>query len=310
MTPLQSPSIELLAPALTAAQAEMSNASKSSVNDHLKSKYADLSSVREACLGPLTSNGLSVTQTFVPHTGEPVMFDQVEIKKEGYGRDMVYREFRVPVQMMGYLRTQLTHSSGQWIASELPVATVWGNPHLRGAAITYLSATACRPSPGSRPRMTTPRASRPACASRPVRKGNPIKTRSRNRGSLPRQPPPALRRGSPDPAPPSTEGLKAPAPAPAPAPVQASASQLPAELPKQPAKIKTGYQLFQYAESCTIDPCLKGWIIGFFPNRRSSPRRSPAGRRPRSPRPCRSSAPTSRRSWPTNRRSPRRRIVY
>jgi hypothetical protein len=60
-------------------------------------------------------------------------------------------------------------------------------------------------------------------------------------------------------------GPVAPA-APVPAPAPAST-----ELPKQPAKIKTGYQLHQYAINCAIDPCLKGWIVGYFPKQKKFP---------------------------------------
>ena len=61
-------------------------------------------------------------------------------------------------------------------------------------------------------------------------------------------------RGSPDPAPPST--VRSPAPTPA-----------PAEKPKtnkKPPEIKTGYQLYQYASKCKIDPRLVAWINATF----------------------------------------------
>ena len=48
--------------ALTKAQAAMSDAKTESRNPHYRSKYADLSSVVKASRGPLTDNGLAVTQ--------------------------------------------------------------------------------------------------------------------------------------------------------------------------------------------------------------------------------------------------------
>jgi len=49
--------------ALAKAQTEMGKALKDSSNPHFKSKYADLASVMNACLGALTSNGIAVTHS-------------------------------------------------------------------------------------------------------------------------------------------------------------------------------------------------------------------------------------------------------
>ena len=48
--------------ALAAAQSEMTKALKSAANPHLKSNYADLGSVMDACMGPLNSNGIALVQ--------------------------------------------------------------------------------------------------------------------------------------------------------------------------------------------------------------------------------------------------------
>ncbi len=51
-----------IAKALLEAQKEMGNAKKDSTNPFFKSKYADLNSVREACLPALNNNGITVLQ--------------------------------------------------------------------------------------------------------------------------------------------------------------------------------------------------------------------------------------------------------
>ena len=48
--------------ALVKAQKEMGPALKSSVNPHLRSKYADLGAVMEACFDALHNNGFAVMQ--------------------------------------------------------------------------------------------------------------------------------------------------------------------------------------------------------------------------------------------------------
>jgi len=63
-----------LAAALAAAQAQMGRAAKSANNPHFKSKYADLSSVMDACMPALTANGLAVTQPVRREDGEMVLY--------------------------------------------------------------------------------------------------------------------------------------------------------------------------------------------------------------------------------------------
>lgn len=87
----QSDTINELMAALAKAQGEMNGAIKDSTNPHFKTKYADLSSVWDACRYPLSKNGLAVTQSVIEN-GE-----------------------------MRYLVTTLGHASGQWIKSYLPI---------------------------------------------------------------------------------------------------------------------------------------------------------------------------------------------
>ena len=103
----QSEQINELATALAKAQGEILRAIKDSANPFFKSKYADLSSVWNACRQPLSKNGLSIIQTF---------------ETEGET----------------YLITTLVHSSGQWIRSKLPILTVKKDAQEYGKAITYM----------------------------------------------------------------------------------------------------------------------------------------------------------------------------
>ena len=97
-----------LAAALVHAQGEMGGALKDSANPFFKSKYADLSSVWEACRGPLAKYGLAVVQS---------------PSAEG---------LRVSVE------TLLIHTSGQWIRGTVSVAAKEDSPQAVGSCITYL----------------------------------------------------------------------------------------------------------------------------------------------------------------------------
>lgn len=99
-----------LAKALAAAQGEMTAAAKDASNPHFKSRYATLASVWDAIRGPLSRNGLSVSQVLeTPDAGPGVI-----------------------------VRTMLLHSSGQWIASRyvMPIPDKL-TPQAVGSAITY-----------------------------------------------------------------------------------------------------------------------------------------------------------------------------
>lgn len=105
-------SIELLAAAMAKAQAVVRGAVKDSTNPHLKSNYADLASITDACRDAFAANGLAVVQVGTrAEDGKP------------------------------WLRTVVMHSSGQWIAGMLPLVT--GEPkgislmQALGSAITY-----------------------------------------------------------------------------------------------------------------------------------------------------------------------------
>lgn len=93
--------------ALVAAQAEMKNAHLNKTNPHFKSKYADLSSVREATMPALAKHGLGILQ-------KPTLKD---------GRFV--------------LVSRLIHKSGVVVDEcEYPL-TVEGKPQQVGSEITY-----------------------------------------------------------------------------------------------------------------------------------------------------------------------------
>ncbi len=103
----QSESINELATALAKAQADIRNAEEDKSNPHFRSKYATLASIWDACRGPLTKNGLSITQTPVVEDGK---FNLI---------------------------TVLMHSSGQWIKSSFPI-TLSAKIQEVGSQITYI----------------------------------------------------------------------------------------------------------------------------------------------------------------------------
>jgi hypothetical protein len=102
---MQSEAIDMLATALSKAQATMESAAKNKRNQHFNSTYADLASIIEAVRKPLTDNGLAFTQTI--YSGEMGLF----------------------------LETKLLHTSGQWLGSEYPL--VQGTPQQIGSSLTY-----------------------------------------------------------------------------------------------------------------------------------------------------------------------------
>lgn len=63
-------SISQFAKAFIEAQKEMGNAPKDSNNPYYKSKYADLNSIREACLPALNKHGIAVLQPIVQVDGK------------------------------------------------------------------------------------------------------------------------------------------------------------------------------------------------------------------------------------------------
>ena len=101
--------INELAAALSKAQAEMDDAHKGKQNPFLKSKYADLESIRAAVIGPLTNHGLSVIQG--PCSGTASI-----------GLD-----------------TMILHQSGQWISTTVYASpATLDDPQKLGSWLTYL----------------------------------------------------------------------------------------------------------------------------------------------------------------------------
>jgi hypothetical protein len=106
----KSESIKELATALSKAQGELENASKTSANPFFKSKYADLAEIINTSKKVLAENGLSVVQM-------PSLSDSfVEVE------------------------TMLCHSSGEWISNvaAAPLDAKKHDPQGVGSAITYL----------------------------------------------------------------------------------------------------------------------------------------------------------------------------
>jgi hypothetical protein len=100
--------IDLIAPAVLAAQKEINNASKDAKNPHYKSSYASLGSVIEAVKDPLNKHGICVMQSLSDGS-------------EGL-----------------YLTTRLLHQSGQWIEDVAFTPLPKLDPQGVGSACTYL----------------------------------------------------------------------------------------------------------------------------------------------------------------------------
>ena len=97
-----------IATALAAAQSQMTKAQKSAANPHLKSKYADLGSVMDACLPSLTQNGIALLQP---------------IGEDESGR---------------YVETLFIHSdSGETLSCRVPMIMQKNDMQGLGSAITY-----------------------------------------------------------------------------------------------------------------------------------------------------------------------------
>ncbi len=108
LEPKKSAEINELATALAKAQSEMKSAELNKNNPYFKSSYADLQSVVNASRGPLTKNGLSVTQ-------------QLYDENDG-----------------SWLLTTLWHTSGQWICSKRRVVPAKNDIQTISSHTTYL----------------------------------------------------------------------------------------------------------------------------------------------------------------------------
>jgi len=104
----QSDTIAALAASLAKAQAVIEGAVKAKPNPAFKTKYADLSSVWEACRNALTSNGLSVVQS-PGHLSEGRM----------------------------EMTTMLLHASGEWMRGSLTIPLGKVDAQSYGSAVTY-----------------------------------------------------------------------------------------------------------------------------------------------------------------------------
>ena len=104
---ISSPSIGLISEALSKAQGKIENALKDSKNPFFKSTYADLSSVMAVTRGPLSDHQLSFSCSVVQEQG------------------------------MNYLVCTLSHSSGEWFRSYMPLIVAKQDMQSLGAAISY-----------------------------------------------------------------------------------------------------------------------------------------------------------------------------
>lgn len=108
MTTDHSPTLGALAKALAAAQAELQDAKKDSVNPHFKNKYASLSSVRAELQRVLPKHGLATPQTTRPHGDAGVC-----------------------------VVTWLIHESGEWMRGDLFLPVGKKDAQGFGSALSY-----------------------------------------------------------------------------------------------------------------------------------------------------------------------------
>jgi hypothetical protein len=103
-----------LAPALVAAQEALKPIAKDGKNPAFRSRYATLDGIMETVRPALAAHGLAVVQGVVhPETGEG-------------GR------------LVGIMvETRLIHTSGEWLASVVPVPVAKGDAHGLGSALSY-----------------------------------------------------------------------------------------------------------------------------------------------------------------------------
>lgn len=100
--------ITKIASALLKAQSSMGNATKDNTNPFFKSKYADLNSVREACLPLLNANGITAIQPMVHINGK------------------------------NFVNTILLHESGEFLSSLTEIIySKQNDAQAQGSGITY-----------------------------------------------------------------------------------------------------------------------------------------------------------------------------
>lgn len=94
--------------AFIAAQKQMGDAKKDNTNPYFKSKYADLNSVREACIPLLNSHNIAVLQPIIQKDGK------------------------------SFVRTILMHESGESLESDVEIVFAKANDaQAQGSGITY-----------------------------------------------------------------------------------------------------------------------------------------------------------------------------
>jgi hypothetical protein len=103
----KSDSIAKLTEALSKTQSMIRGARKDNTNPHYKSLYADLESVWDACREHLALNSLAILQLVDVSSDRP------------------------------FLRTILSHVSGEWVSSDIPLMTNKQDMQALGSAITY-----------------------------------------------------------------------------------------------------------------------------------------------------------------------------
>jgi hypothetical protein len=123
----KSESIAELAQALNKFQMEVEGAKRINKNPFYNSKYADLATIWETVREPLTSNGLSVVQTFETNT-ETIATEEVNTKS-----GVITKEIKFLVN----ITTTLLHLSGEFISGVLTLPLTKSDPQQAGSAITY-----------------------------------------------------------------------------------------------------------------------------------------------------------------------------
>lgn len=135
--------LDQLAPALVAAQAQFPVIPKNAVNPHLRNKYADLESVISSVRGPLGREGLSLMQLVSTEPIGDIYLRDIYNKQSGKTEQKRARCVDVVIT------TVLQHVSGQQVSTETRLSVDNGfDPHAVGSAITYgrryaLSAMLC-----------------------------------------------------------------------------------------------------------------------------------------------------------------------
>ncbi len=104
---ISSDTIGVISEALAKAQGVMGKAFKDSLNPHFKSKYADLSSIMEACQKPLSDNALSFSCSITIVNGVNILVGT------------------------------LSHVSGEWMRTYVPLVMNKNDMQGLGAAISY-----------------------------------------------------------------------------------------------------------------------------------------------------------------------------